>query len=570
MNERQQVRVAEALEVEPLPVPLLVRAGVEEELGRADLIAQPVLVGQLDAVVVQAGLGAGQRFLRLRPQPGFLAAGIRFGPPGGLGGAGPLVGPLGRRLRPLPLPDDAAQAGCRGQHDQGAQGRHGRVAPGPFRRPLPRRGPAGPDRFAAQPALQILGQGLGAAVAPGRVPGEARQADRLQIAVGLRAERARPHRVLGPHLQERVQRRVGLEGGPAGEQFVEDGAQGPDVGSRGQGRRRGGLLGGHVARRADDRPLVRQGPLLAADPLGQAEVGDVRLAAGIEEDVGRLEVAVQDAVPVGLMHRPRHRGHQAGGGPAVAGQPRQVAVEAAAVDQLHGEEGVALMPTGLVDGHDVGVIQAGQRPRLGVQKALDLLRRVPAGQDHLEGDDAVEADLAGLEDDTHPAAGDFLQQLVIAEAPRQGVRPKLRGVPGGGVRGGRGSEPERLGHVADEVMLGEELFQLAGQFGVAGEQLAAVGGLVGLGGLEVGRQDFVHAPVAGAGVGHITCHGAPPGSRENRGRYGKRRIPARAGAREKKILRGAGFQPAGDNGRLETCPTHYGNPSWGRFPTCRR
>ena len=38
-----------------------------------------------------------------------------------------------------------------------------------------------------------------------------------------------------------------------------------------------------------------------------------------------------------------------------------------------------------------------------------------AGQDHLQGDDAVEADLPGPVDDAHAAAGDLLQQLVVAE-----------------------------------------------------------------------------------------------------------------------------------------------------------
>ena len=57
-----------------------------------------------------------------------------------------------------------------------------------------------------------------------------------------------------------------------------------------------------------------------------------------------------------------------------------------------------------------------------------------AGEDHLERDDAVQADLPGLVDDAHPAAGDLLQQLVVADrSPREERR-------GGGlfVRDGRG------------------------------------------------------------------------------------------------------------------------------------
>ena len=42
---------------------------------------------------------------------------------------------------------------------------------------------------------------------------------------------------------------------------------------------------------------MRVQPLaVAGHLLGQAEVGDVRLVVGVEQDVGRLEVAVQHAV----------------------------------------------------------------------------------------------------------------------------------------------------------------------------------------------------------------------------------------------------------------------------------
>ena len=54
------------------------------------------------------------------------------------------------------------------------------------------------------------------------------------------------------------------------------------------------------------------GSSAALHALGQAEVGDVRLARRVEQDVGRLQVAVQDAALVGVMHRPRHRRQQPG------------------------------------------------------------------------------------------------------------------------------------------------------------------------------------------------------------------------------------------------------------------
>ena len=60
-----------------------------------------------------------------------------------------------------------------------------------------------------------------------------------------------------------------------------------------------GLLGGHVAGRAHD--LAGLGlPCPRLQPLGQAEVGDLGDAVAVEQDVGRLEVAMDDA---GLVRR---------------------------------------------------------------------------------------------------------------------------------------------------------------------------------------------------------------------------------------------------------------------------
>src|SRR5262249_41335410 len=72
----------------------------------------------------------------------------------------------------------------------------------------------------------------------------------------------------------------------------------------------GSLLGSHVTRRADDGPGVRRaGRLTAAglESLGQAEVGDLRYTRFGQENVGRLEVAMQDAVLVGALDRTSQR-----------------------------------------------------------------------------------------------------------------------------------------------------------------------------------------------------------------------------------------------------------------------
>ena len=62
----------------------------------------------------------------------------------------------------------------------------------------------------------------------------------------------------------------------------------------------GGLLGAHVGRRAQDRAAGRHLDV-RLHPLGQAEVGDVGMAFGVDQDVRRLQVAVQNAPHVGVV-----------------------------------------------------------------------------------------------------------------------------------------------------------------------------------------------------------------------------------------------------------------------------
>ena len=64
----------------------------------------------------------------------------------------------------------------------------------------------------------------------------------------------------------------------------------------------------------------------------------------------------------------------------------------------------------LVDLHDVGVLQPGDGLGLGAEAGQLLPSPAcAAGQDHLEGDEAVEPDLPGLVDDAHAAAAQLAQ-----------------------------------------------------------------------------------------------------------------------------------------------------------------
>ena len=145
----------------------------------------------------------------------------------------------------------------------------------------------------------------------------------------------------------------------AGEELVEDEAERVDVAAR-RDLAAGELLGRHVGRRA--------GADRFTGDAGEAEVGDADLAAAVEHDVRRLEIAMDDAALV--------RGGESG-----ADLPRDLeraifreAADAAeqrreilAVHVLHRQERVAVDLADVVDAADVRVRDLPRHPHFGVQ-----------------------------------------------------------------------------------------------------------------------------------------------------------------------------------------------------------
>jgi len=205
-----------------------------------------------------------------------------------------------------------------GHHGDQQADKHGLAwpAPGPFPGSFQGSGRSGQDGSAVEPALEVVGQGRGAAVAFSWYFLQALQADGLQVPIHPRIVHTGRCRLALDDLQQRFQRQIGLEGRPPRQQLVEDGAQAVDVRRRSQLLATLGLFGRHVTGRADNRsglgnaqtPFPGRMPLHA---LGQAKVGYMRFALSVEQDVGRFQVAVQNAALMGIMHRPGNCNKQA-------------------------------------------------------------------------------------------------------------------------------------------------------------------------------------------------------------------------------------------------------------------
>ncbi len=109
-------------------------------------------------------------------------------------------------------------------------------------------------------------------------------------------------------LERDLERRAAGERKPASQEAVEDDAEGIDVG-RGPSRPALGLLGREVRGGAHDRPGLGQRGL--AGRACDAEVGELRAALRVEEDVRGLQVAVDDAALVRVCETGRDLGCEA-------------------------------------------------------------------------------------------------------------------------------------------------------------------------------------------------------------------------------------------------------------------
>ncbi len=139
-------------------------------------------------------------------------------------------------------------------------------------------------------------------------------------------------------------------------------------------------------------------------------MGGLDAVDGVDEDVRRLDVAVDEAGRVGGVEGGGDTGEQGGGAIGVEAVPGgEAGGEVAAADQPHRDEHPALGLPGLEDGDDVGVVEVARDRRL----AEDALpgRLVPATVEDLQRDGAA-AGVDSAMDGAHRGAADELDEPV--------------------------------------------------------------------------------------------------------------------------------------------------------------
>ena len=229
----------------------------------------------------------------------------------------------------------------------------------------------------------------------------------------------------------RFQARLRDERRLPGEQLIKDHAERIDIGERGDLLLARGLLGTHVKRRADaldgKRLGARRGEVATVEHLGDAKVDDLRRRSSVlldDHDIARLEVAVDDAVLMRVMHRAADRREEF--------QPRcdrQLALVARhaqrlAAQQLHCEKRTPICRRAAVEYlGDIRMIHPREHLLLELEAGEDL-RHPHLGLQKFDGHLPVQPQIARLPDDSECALADlfheteaFADDLVLLEQP---------------------------------------------------------------------------------------------------------------------------------------------------------
>jgi hypothetical protein len=112
-----------------------------------------------------------------------------------------------------------------------------------------------------------------------------------------------------------------------------------------------------------------------------------------QQDVGRLDVAVDQPAGVRGVQRAGHLGHdRQGAGQVQAALPPQQGGQVEPFHVPHGDVELPVDLAGIVDRDHVGVVDAGGDHRLAQEAAAEALVGRQVGAEDLEGDLAAEAE----------------------------------------------------------------------------------------------------------------------------------------------------------------------------------
>src|SRR5436309_722036 len=143
--------------------------------------------------------------------------------------------------------------------------------------------------------------------------------------------------------------------------------------------------------------------------LGQPKVENLGLAALRDEDIGGLDIAVNDSFRVRSVQRVRNLNGEVEERLGFERLPCGPVLERLALQQLHGDKRLAFVLIDVVDGADVRMVERGSSLRLSPEAFQGLMILRQGFWQELQCDEAMELGVFGLVDHAHAAATELLK-----------------------------------------------------------------------------------------------------------------------------------------------------------------
>ena len=247
-------------------------------------------------------------------------------------------------------------------------------------------------------------------------------ADGGDVAVDFAVDLMRDSRIFGRDFLEDGEDVVAFEHRDGGEHFVEGNAKGENVGATvSLGTAAGGLFRGHVAWRAHDLTGDGEFHLLAVFAFGNAEVSNFDLTGLIEENVTGFDVAMDDAVFVGVVQGFGSLADEFKGFTRRNRAAGDTVSQRFAFDEIHREEILAVLCSEIVDRNDIRVLQFGGGLCFFEEPFDVFATRGRATLENFQRDDAIKAALACPVDDADAAACNLAKDFVLSELGKKNV-----------------------------------------------------------------------------------------------------------------------------------------------------
>ena len=284
-------------------------------------------------------------------------------------------------------------------------------------------------RCRRQHAAQVLGEVGGRRVPIPLAFRKRLEADPLQLWRNVADELPWRLGLVVAHLPDQLRDRRGSERHAAGEQFVEDHAQAVHVGATIDAMRPAlRLFGRHVRRRPGDQALCAAARLRFAER--KAEVDQHRRAFSREDDIRRLDVAVDDEPGVGVTQRVGSSGNDASGFRPRRSGVQQQSTKIRSIHVVRDDIHPPRVDADIVDRDDAGMAQLGEPARFLQRRVGISQRRCGSGAKHLDGHGPIELRVVAEVHFAEPAGPQRTPHLIASEGRRRySGRCRTRGAP---------------------------------------------------------------------------------------------------------------------------------------------